>query len=90
MTQERIDKHDEVLTELRVTVARLDERTRSMDKKLDEAVLARDELEKQIQPVVESMNRWKGGFAMIAIVAGTTGAAITTFLKKLLGIGAIH
>jgi hypothetical protein len=82
--QERIDKHDEILSDLRVTVARLDERTLTIIEKLDQAVIARRDLEERLEPLAESVTRWKGGLTVIALAAGAIGAAAAKVATKLL------
>lgn len=78
-------EHD-VLTELRIAVARLEERTRSMDAKLDEAMVSREHLEKRLAPLTANMNRWKGALITITFIAGSLGAAVTTAVKNALGV----
>lgn len=82
---DRINRHDDILTELRITVARIEERTRVMDYKLDQAVVVREHLEERLAPLTENMNRWKGALTIVTIVAGAVGATITTVLKRLVG-----
>ena len=78
---------DDTLTELRIVVARLDERTKAIMQKLDDAVVSREHLEQRLAPLTENMNKWKGGVAAITIVAGSIGAVITTVVKHLFTSG---
>lgn len=80
-----VSTDSEVLTELRIAVARLEERTRSMDSKLDEAMVSREHLEKRLAPLTANMNRWKGALIVITFIAGSLGATVTTFIKNALG-----
>ena len=76
----------DVLTELRIAVARIEERQRSMDRKLDEAVVSREHLDERLAPLIEHMNKGKGALAAITLTAGAIGATIATFLKHLFEI----
>lgn len=76
---------DDTLTELRIMVARLDERTKTIIEKLDDAVVSRDHLERRLAPLTANMNRWKGALVVITFVAGSLGATISTGLKNLFG-----
>ena len=69
----------DVLTELRIAVARIEAR-------LDEAVVSREELRQQLNPLIEHMNKGKGALAAITLTAGAIGATIATFLKHLFGV----
>lgn len=80
---------DDPLTELRITVARLDERMNTVITKLDQSMVSREHLQETLKPLTENMNRWKGGLAAITIIAGSIGALVTTFIKQFfLGGGA--
>lgn len=81
--QDRIDRHDEILSDLRVLVARLDERTLTIVQKLDQAVVARRELEERLEPLADSVTRWKGGLTVIALAAGSIGAAAAGIARKI-------
>jgi hypothetical protein len=74
---------DDTLTELRVTVARLDERMNTVIAKLDQNMVSREHLQETLKPLTENMNRWKGGLAAITVVAGSIGALVTTFIKQM-------
>jgi hypothetical protein len=74
---------DDPLTELRITVARLDERMNTIIVKLDQAMVSREHLETRLAPLSENINKWKGGVAAITIVAGSVGALITTLFKSI-------
>lgn len=74
---------DDTLTELRVTVARLDERMNTVIAKLDQNMVSREHLQETLKPLTDNMNRWKGGLAAITVVAGSIGALVTTFVKQL-------
>lgn len=76
--------HDETLTELRIAVARLDERTIKILERLDQAVVSRTHLEERLAPITENLNRWKGALTLIVIVAGSISAAVTIFIKNIL------
>lgn len=73
---------DDPLTELRITVARLDERMNTVITKLDQSMVSREHLNETLKPLTESMDKWKGGLAVITIVAGSIGALVTTFIKQ--------
>lgn len=75
----------DLLTDLRIMVARLDERTRNIDRKLDEAVVSRADLEERLGPLTANMNRWKGALVVITFIAGSVGATISTWLKHAIG-----
>lgn len=72
---------DDPLTELRITVARLDERMNTVITKLDQSMVSREHLNDTLKPLTENMNKWKGGMAAITVVAGSIGALVTTFVK---------
>lgn len=74
---------DDPLTELRITVARLDERMNTVITKLDQNMVSREHLQETLKPLTENMDRWKGGLATITVVAGSIGALVTTFVKNL-------
>ena len=74
---------DDTLTELRVTVARLDERMNTVIAKLDQNMVSREHLQDTLKPLTENMNKWKGGLAAITVVAGSIGALVTTFIKQI-------
>lgn len=74
---------DNTLTELRVLVARLDERMNTVLTKLDRDMVSREHLQDTLKPLTENMNKWKGGLAAITVVAGSVGALVTTFIKQL-------
>jgi hypothetical protein len=76
----------DILTELRISVARIEERQRSMDRKLDEAVVSRDHLDERLAPLIEHMNKGKGALATITLAAGAIGATVATFLKQFFGV----
>lgn len=73
--------HEDPLTELRITVARLDERMNTVITKLDQSMVSREHLQETLRPLTDNMNRWKGGLATITVVAGSIGALVTTFVK---------
>ena len=77
---------NDILTELRITVARIEERQRSMDRKLDEAVVSREHLDERLEPLVEHMNKGKGALATVTLAAGAIGATVATFLKQFIGV----
>ena len=74
---------DSTLTELRVLVARLDERMNTVLTKLDRDMVSREHLQDTLRPLTENMNKWKGGLAAITVVAGSIGALVTTFIKQI-------
>lgn len=74
---------DDPLTELRITVARLDERMNTVISKLDQSMVSREHLSETLKPLTDNMNRWKGGLATITVVAGSIGALVTTFVKQM-------
>ena len=76
----------EILTELRIAVARLEEQVRMANHKLDTAVITSEHLEKRLAPFTANMNRWKGALAVITLVAGSLGATVTTIVKQFLGV----
>lgn len=86
MTLDRLDRHDELLRELHATVARLDERTKTIIDKLDDAVVSREHLENRLAPLTENMNKWKGALTVVTVIAGAIGATVATLLKRMLGI----
>lgn len=75
----------DILTDLRIAVARLDERTKTIVEKLDEAMVSREHLEKRLAPLTANMNRWKGALVVITFIAGSLGATITTWIKHAFG-----
>lgn len=77
MTPEQQD----VLTQLRLAVARLEVKVQSIDEKMDSAVVSRAHLEERLAPLTENMNRWKGGLAALVLGAGTVGGAITSAIS---------
>ena len=68
----------ELLTDLRLAVARLEVRLGSMDDKMDTALVSREHFENRLAPLIRHMDRWKGGLAAWLFMAGTAGAAITS------------
>lgn len=74
---------DDPLTELRITVARLDERMNTVITKLDQSMVSRDHLQETLKPLTDNMNKWKGGITAITVVAGSIGALVTTLFKQL-------
>lgn len=75
---------NDILTDLRLAVARLEVQTRNINEKLDTAVVSREQLEARLAPITEYMNRWKGALTMIVLIAGAAGAAVTTGIRQLL------
>jgi hypothetical protein len=73
---------EDPLTELRITVARLDERMNTVISKLDQSMVSREHLQQTLGPLTENMNKWKGGVAALTVVAGSVGALVTTFVKS--------
>lgn len=67
---------------LLVSIARLEEQIKSLNEKLDQAVVSRAHLEERLAPLTENMNLWKGGVAAITLVAGSIGAFISTLIKQ--------
>lgn len=67
---------------LLVSIARLEEQIKAVNAKLDDAVVSRAHFEERLAPLTENMNRWKGGMAVITLVAGSVGAIVTTFIKQ--------
>lgn len=78
---------DDPLTELRITVARLDERMNTVISKLDQSMVSREHLHETLKPLTENMDRWKGGMAVITLAAGSVGALVTTIIKHLFAGG---
>lgn len=90
--QAQLDRQDVMLTDLRIATARLDEQVKTVIEKLDAAVASRAEVRKELEsvqkelndrlgPVTESMNRWKGALAMIALFVGAVASAVTLFVE---------
>ena len=77
----------DILTELRISVAELRGEVRHINLKLDEAVVSREHLERKLAPIVESLNRGKGALAAATLMAGAIGATIATMFKHFFGIG---
>src|SRR5574343_1189639 len=79
---------DDVLSALRVAVARLEERIdqkrKAIEDKIDLVVVSREHLELRLAPLFENMNKGKGALAMIIFVAGGLGALVYEFLRHLL------
>jgi peptidoglycan hydrolase CwlO-like protein len=75
---------DDILTEVRLALARLEVKVQGLDQKMDSAVVSREHLENRLAPLTENMNKWKGGMAAITLVAGSVGALVTTVVKYLL------
>jgi hypothetical protein len=73
----------DILTELRISVAELRGEVRHINVKLDEAVVSRDHLEKKLAPIIESMNRGKGALAAATLMAGAIGATVATVVKEI-------
>ncbi|HMU15824.1 MAG TPA: hypothetical protein PKC95_00135 [Thauera aminoaromatica] len=87
--QEKIDRHEVLISDLRVVIARLDERTKTILEKLVAAEQSRNEIERRLapaslEPLAENVSRWKGALAVIALIAGALGASITLFMKRVL------
>ena len=87
---------EEVLTDVRILVARLDERTksiadkleehaRSIDRKLDEAVISRKELDERLEPLTTHMERGKGALAAMTFAASVVGATLSWFFSNFFG-----
>lgn len=77
---------DPVLTDLRIAVAELRGEVRHIRELLDEAVVSRRDLQIQLAPLMESMNRGKGALAAATFIAGAIGATIATFIKQVFGV----
>lgn len=82
--QEKIDRHEVLISDLRVVIARLDERTKTILEKLVAAEQSRNEIERRLEPLAENVSRWKGALAVIAVIAGALGASITLFMRRVL------
>lgn len=80
--QEKIDRHEVLISDLRVVIARLDERTKTILEKLVQAEQQRALLEGRLEPLAENISRWKGALALIGIIAGALGASVAVFLKR--------
>jgi hypothetical protein len=52
--------------------------------KLDAAMVSREHLETRLAPLTEHMNRWRGGMAVILLVAGSIGALVSSFAKSVI------
>lgn len=75
---------DKSLTDLRVAVARLEERLDTVIHKLDQAMVSRHQLEERLAPLTTNIDRWKGGLAMLAITAGIVGSLLGKLLHRLM------
>jgi hypothetical protein len=75
------DQH-EILTQLQISMAEIRTELKYMRASLDQAVVARNELEGRLVPLTEHMNRWRGALVVITFIAGGIGAAVTTILKQ--------
>ena len=75
-----------VLTDLRIAVARLEEQIKIVNTKLDLERLAREHTEKQLAPLMESVNKGKGALAAATLIAGAIGATVATGVKHFLGL----
>jgi len=71
----------DIITDVRLSLARLEVEVKNLNKKMDSAVVSREHLETRLAPLTENMNKWKGGVAAITIVAGSIGALVTTLVK---------
>lgn len=76
----------EVLTDLRIAVARLEEQIKVVNAKLDLAVISRESMEERLAPLMESVNKGKGALAAATIIAGAIGATVATFVKQIFGV----
>lgn len=79
----------DILTELRIAVARIetriDERFNAVDNKFEQAMVSREHLEQRLAPLTANMNRWKGALVVITFVAGSLGAVVATAIKNAFG-----
>lgn len=78
-----MQEHEQILTDLRIAVARLEEQVKLVNTKLDIAVVSREHMESKLAPLVENMNRGKGALAAATVIAGMIGATVATFFKQL-------
>lgn len=78
-------EQDNVLIELRIAVARLEEQVKLVNTKLDLAVVSREHMESKLAPLMENMNKGKGALAAATLMAGAIGATLATFFKYLFG-----
>jgi hypothetical protein len=83
---DRLNRHDDVLTELRIAVARIEERTKTILDVIEEGECRRAALEERIEPIADTVERWKGALALLALMSGIAGAVITVAFKKLFGL----
>ncbi len=83
---QRIDRHDDLLTDLRITVARIEERTKTILDVVEEGERRRAALEERIEPIAETVERWKGALALLALMSGLAGAMVTLGIKRLFGL----
>jgi hypothetical protein len=81
-----IQEQDNVLVDLRIAVARLEEQVKVVNTKLDVERIYREQMDAKLAPLVESMNKGKGAFAAAALAAGVLGAGFATALKHFFGV----
>ena len=75
----------ELLTEVRIAVAELRAEIRHINMKLDQAVVARADLERKLVPITESLNRGKGALAAATLMAGALGAVFSAAFRSMFG-----
>lgn len=76
---------DEILTDLRLAVARLETKVEGIDEKLDTTVVSHLHLETRLAPLTANINRWKGGMAVLVLVGGIVGSLLVNLAKSLFG-----
>lgn len=80
------ESHDAVSTmTLALALARLEVQVQHVREAQEENRQAIVDLKEQLQPVAESVTRWKGALTAISIAAGGVGAVVAMFVKKWIG-----
>jgi hypothetical protein len=86
---DRIDHHEVLLSDLRVSVARIEETQKAVLDRLAAAAEDRDamrrSLAEKLDPLHETVIRWKGAMSVLAVAAGAFGAFASDIIKRLLG-----
>ncbi len=81
---------------LELTVARLDERVKSMLTEMEKAhesreklaqqfVVVTNDLDDRLGPLADSMSRWKGALAMLGIISAGIGGAVSLLIQNWIG-----